>query len=232
MRFSLRVAIGLAILGMSLILETAEAQTPMPTPILREAQSSSFLPEEVVCSSNAGCKAPMRCSGPSERNGSPTGKRCIRYWNLWDSPVIKDIACNGRDSCGLSYRCIKWVASDLTDISQCGHLPDFVWPIGTVNPRTDLEVPVLSEPPDFASGAPIPPNFPKTWDIRTGPLPPAPKGYMWTSGLVRADPCGHCGTLCGSRLERNAKKRPTDFKFRYSIGRANWMCLTYSSHTP
>lgn len=196
-------------------------QTPTATAIPR-GSIPHLLPVEKMCNTDADCDAHFVCE-EHQFHGPPPFHTCTREWKRWDSPEITSIPCGHHEmDCGYSYQCI-WL-SNSPDEWRCGHIPEFVWPPGTPQPETVMG----PEAPWFTSGGPLPDGIATTWELGKGPLPEAPKGYMWESAAVKANICGHCGLLCATKLGADVK---TDFKakFIYYLVPARWDCLEHNS---
>ena len=199
----------------------------MPTPTDPRDTGRHFLESERSCATNYDCESPLTCR--RYRLGYGIG-RCSRHWELWDPPEVTNIKCSEYDSCGLSYLCVQTTTS--SDSNRCAHLPEFVWPFMTLDPNEDVHIgsgmPILYW---FVSGGRLDPDFPRTWDTRKGMLPPAPKGYTWESGRIKAHPCGHCGSLCANIRILGEKYDPNP-QFIYYLEPAAWGCLTHIVRSP
>jgi len=206
-RCNSRKVLALAVLILTAVTITATA-TPAADPL---DTGRHFLPSERLCSSNFDCESPLTC------REYPTGsgiRRCYRYWELSDPAEVTKIKCSD-DSCGLSYVCEQTTTS--SDSNRCAHLPEFVWSFTTLDTKEDVHIGSgIRIPYWFVSGGRLEPDFPRTWDIRKRILPPAPKGYMWESGRIKADPCGHCGRECPN-IGRLGEKYDPDPLFTYYL---------------
>jgi len=171
----------------------------------------TYVREERVCRSDADCTPPLSC-----RKFVPSSGYCARHWRPWEPPVLTTVSCqrlaSGGSTCGASYGCFP-VESE-TGPSRCAYLPGFVWPVGTGMWRgVDEEVAQTKSLPFF---------FPETWDVRKGPLPPTPDGYVWASGTFKLDRCGSCGLQC---QQRAGLKLPVDSFYTYYLGDAAPNCF-------
>jgi hypothetical protein len=178
-----------------------------------------------LCSSNFDCESPLSCR--EYPTGSGIG-RCQRYWEVWDPAEVTKIKCSD-DLCGLSYTCEQTTTS--SDSKRCAHLPEFVWPFMTFVTNPDVHNSGIQIPYWFVSGGRLEPAFPRTWDTRKETMPPAPKGYMWENGRIKADPCGHCGRECPN-THRAGQEHDLDPSFTYYLEPAVWNCLTHSRARP
>jgi hypothetical protein len=98
---------------------------------------------------------------------------------VFEPPVVRNQACTKDTDCqpGLNCERVEFHYSH-DDVHRCAYLPTFVFPLRTPPvPSSEIGRPA---PGWFQTGGPLSTGFPKTWDLKRGPLPPAPQGYMWT----------------------------------------------------
>jgi hypothetical protein len=65
--------------------------------------------------------------------------------------------------------------------------------------------------------------FPRKWDVRKGPLPVTPDGYVWASGTLKFNGCGNCGLQC---VQRPGLKLPLDSFYTYYLQDAAPNCFS------
>ncbi len=165
----------------------------------------TYVREERVCRSDADCTPPLSC-----RKFVPSSGWCTRRWKPWDPPVLTAVSCQRLDAgstCGASYGCFPLESE--AGPSRCAHLPTFVWPVGTGMWRGINE--------ELAQTKTLPFLFPRKWDVRKGPLPPTPDGYVW----ARLHGCGSCGMQCPQTL----KEPPIDSFYTYYLQYATPNCF-------
>jgi hypothetical protein len=149
---------------------------------------------------------------------------------VFEPPVVRNQACTKDTDCqpGLNCERVEFHYSH-DDVHRCAYLPTFVFPLRTPPvPSSEIGRPA---PGWFQTGGPLSTGFPKTWDLKRGPLPPAPQGYMWTYA-----PEEHCWwSFCGRMVQCRSLNAPGPFGHlsdtfeSYVLLPADWDCLKYFS---
>lgn len=128
--------------------------------------------------------------------------RCIREFQLDDSPILTRQRCKDDSQCRSGFTCGAFF--DQAEKERCTYLPVIVFPPGTKRRQYGDNV-----PPDVKVRAdPLPKGFSTRWDMHAGPLPAAPNGYVWLwAGRADVDVCGRRRSTPtpkpGSELRRN-----------------------------
>jgi len=142
------------------------------------------------------CGVPRRYLNRCRYDGRQ--KRCLRRWKMTDPAYLTKLPCRKSHDCPSRLTCMSFDSDEsrLSGLFQrsstknkfvCAYLPVRVWPYGA-KPVGNHQV---LQPKWFKSGGSLPGGFPQRWDLRRGPLPSAPQGYVWVYAAA-----GPGGNMC------------------------------------